>query len=490
MRRSLRDISLSWRLTALYVAILIAVLAVLGAVLYTRIEKFVFQDTRDRLVAGAQPAIGRAANPRRGSSSSPPDHGRLTALTNELSSRDTVAQIIGPDGAILAGGKNYPEQPEPPPSGPGELQRTQAGETLATIRGDAGRRLVVLMPLQLGETRVGALQLTTSLAAADSLLAQLRLILVLGALGAVVLGAALGMPITRAALRPLARVTATSERIASGDLSQRTNLPAGQDEIGRLAGAFDHMVDRLDDVLRAQRQFVADASHELRTPLTSLGGLIEMLLLGADRGDIATTQRALRSAHREIERLTRLVNDLLTLSRLDARPTLDRRPCDLAALVAEIGEQTRFLAGERTVICQPSGPLPMMGDPDRLKQVFLNLTSNAVAFTPSTGRIELRATQRAGWACVEVADNGFGIDPADLPRLFERFYRGDKSRARRRDAGGGSGLGLAIAQAIVAAHGGTIGARSTPGQGTTFTVKLPLAPAPTKTGSDLSGPDH
>jgi two-component system OmpR family sensor kinase len=396
----------------------------------------------------------------------------------DLSSHDTVAQVVAPDGTVVASGRTQPEQPTAPVPDPDAVRRALAGAVVTTEIDDGGEhRLVYLEPLRQGDTIVGALQLTTSLEAADNLLAQLRTDLLLGAIGAVVAGTLLGVPITRAALRPLARVTATSERIAAGDLGQRTDLPGGRDEIGRLAAAFDHMVDRLEGALRAQRQFVADASHELRTPLTALGGLLEMLLLGADRGDPATAQRALRSAHREIERLSRLVNDLLTLSRLDARPAPDRRPTDLAALAAEVGEQTRLLAGEREVMCRTDGPLPVTGDPDRLKQVLLNLTGNAVAFTGETGRIELRAARRGDRARVEVADDGAGIPPEDLPHLFERFYRGDKSRARQRADGGGSGLGLAIARAIVEAHGGTIAVRSAPGRGTSFTVELPLAPA-------------
>ncbi|MGN6699836.1 MAG: sensor histidine kinase [Thermomicrobiales bacterium] len=495
-RRTWRDISLSWRLTALYVAILAVVLTALGVVLYVRVEHFLLDDTAGRLQAAAHSSVVRAASFRRGPGGQEnpggpsPDINRLNGLTGELSSRDTVARVISADGAILASGQTFPDQPDPPVCDPNELRRVLAGETLppTTIRNGSQHLFVMLLPLQVGDGTPEVLQLTTSLAAADSLLAQLRLILALGALGAVVAGAALGVPVTRAALRPLARVTATSERIAAGDLGQRTDLPAGRDEIGRLAAAFDRMVDQLEATLRAQRQFVADASHELRTPLTSLGGLIEMVLLGADRGDAATTQRALRSAHREIERLARLVSDLLTLSRLDAHPPIARRPFDLAALAADVGEQNRFLAGERTVACQVDGPLPVEGDADRLKQVLLNLTGNAVAFTAPAGRIEIRAGRHDGRARVVVADNGLGIDPADLPHLFERFYRGDKSRARRRDDGGGSGLGLAIAQAILEAHAGTIAVQSTPGQGTTFTVELPLASAAAASGVSARAP--
>ncbi len=312
-------------------------------------------------------------------------------------------------------------------------------------------------------------------APADELLQQLRLMLVLGVAGALIVGTSLGVPVTRAALHPLAQVTTTSERIAAGELDQRTNLPAGRDEIGRLAQAFDRMVDRLEGTLRSQRQFVADASHELRTPLTALGGLIEMLLLGADRGDRAQSQRALRVAHQEVERLTRLVDELLTLSRFDASPALADQPCDLAALVAEVGAQARLLAGSRAVIVRADGSLPVTGDADQLKQVLLNLIGNAIAFTDEAGHIEVRAARGGAWVCLEVSDDGTGIDPVDLPRIFERFYRSDTSRARRSNDGGGSGLGLAITRAIVEAHGGTIIARSALGQGATFTVELPLS---------------
>jgi two-component system OmpR family sensor kinase len=473
MMRRLRDMPLSLRLTALYVAILATVLAVLGFVLYTQVEDFLIRDTRDRLVAGAEAAIKRPP-PNRGRGGPAIEFNQLSNVTRELSSNVTVARIFGPDCTILAGGQDYEDQPNPPACSAADLQRTIDGNTFSTtIREGNAHQLVLMTPIPLGEGNVGALQITTSLEAADDLLARLQYIILLGSLGAIVLGTLLGISVTRAALRPLAQVTATSERIAAGDLGQRTDLPGGRDEIGRLSLAFDHMVDRLEGALRAQRQFVADASHELRTPLTALGGMIEMLMLGADRGDTATTQRALRSAHREVERLSRLVGDLLTLSRLDARPTVERRSLDLAALVAEVGEQTRYLAGERTVLWQADSPLTLEGDRDRLKQVLLNLTGNAVAFTAESGTIELRASRHGDKARIEVADDGTGIDPADLPRLFERFYRGDKSRARRAD-GGGNGLGLAIARAIVEAHGGTIAARSTLGKGTTFTIELSL----------------
>jgi two-component system OmpR family sensor kinase len=504
MRKLMRDTPLSLRLTALYVAILIIVLGILGGVIYVQVESFLLRDVQERNLTGARNAVNRAAPFRRGNGfpgtvgggtipvygATPVNGGgptsgngegqatdvnRLSDILREVSSRETTAQIFGTDCTLLAvTTQAIPDQPIPPACDVAEVQRALIGPVQPRIVGtEEARAMVLLVPLSLNGGTPGVLQITTSLAAADSLLARLRLILLLGAGGAIVIGAALGVSVTRTALRPLARITATSELIAAGDLGERTNLPAGRDELGRLATAFDRMVDRLEGTLRAQQQFVADASHELRTPLTALGGLIEMLLLGADRGDTKTMQRALRSAHAEIERLARLVGDLLTLSRLDAHPPLERRPFDLAALVADVGEQTRYIAGERTVSWQGDGPLPVEGDPDRLKQVLINLTGNAVAFTGETGRVTLRTMRRGEQAIIEVEDDGAGIDASDLPRLFERFYRGDKSRVRRAD-GGGNGLGLSIARAIVEAHGGTIDARSTIGAGTTFTIAIPV----------------
>jgi len=512
VRTLLRDTPLSLRLTALYVAILIAVLGSLGGVIYVQVESFLLRDIRDRNLIGARNAIDRAAPFRRGNGppstsggdspaygatpgsgggvpsggagsgngeGQPTDFNRLSGILMEVSSRETTAQIFGADcGLLVVATRSIQDQPVPPACDVPEVRQALGGPVEPkTIGGEGARQMVLLVPLSPSSGTPAVLQLTTSLGSADSLLGQLRLILLLGAGGAIVIGAALGVSVTRTALRPLARITATSELIAAGDLGERTKLPAGRDELGRLATAFDRMVDRLEGTLRAQQQFVADASHELRTPLTALGGLIEMLLLGADRGDTRTVQRALRSAHAEIERLARLVGDLLTLSRLDAHPPLDHRSFDLAALVAEVGEQTRYLAGERTVNWQVTVPLPVEGDPDRLKQVLINLTGNAVAFTAETGMVTLRTLRQGERAIIEVEDDGAGIDPADLPRLFERFYRGDKSRVRRAD-GGGNGLGLSIARAIVEAHGGTIGARSATGAGTTFTIALPVHQPP------------
>jgi len=231
------------------------------------------------------------------------------------------------------------------------------------------------------------------------------------------------------------------------------------------------MLDRLAGLVASQRQFVADAAHELRTPLTALGGMVEMLQMGADRGDPTTFRRMLDTMTREIDRLGRLVGDLLTLSRLDAEQPLHLGPVDLEALLSDVAIQTDVLATGQEIAVEVERPATVIADADRMKQVLLNLTANAIRFTPAGGQIVLRLTTTGRRAIVTVADTGSGIAPDLLPRVMDRFVRGDASRAR---ATGGSGLGLAIASAIVEAHDGAIHIDSAPGRGTTVTIELAL----------------
>ena len=197
--------------------------------------------------------------------------------------------------------------------------------------------------------------------------------------------------------------------------------------------------------------------------------------MGADRGDPSTVRRMLNTMSREIDRLGRLVADLLTLSRLDAEQPLHPVPVELGALLEEIAAQTRLLAKGQEIVVRIDRPATVMADPDRLKQVLLNLTANALRFTPAGGEVALRLGTAGQRAIVQVSDTGSGIAPELLPRVMDRFVRGDASRAR---ATGGSGLGLAIASAIVEAHHGTIEIESAPGRGTTVTIGLPLPEGP------------
>jgi signal transduction histidine kinase len=400
-----------------------------------------------------------------------------------------------------------------------QLRRQAGQDTLSATYQPPGAGVgVVLMAfrcyacapvVKVGHAEV--LEVITNFASVDAVIARLMLYIALGMLALVLIAALLGVPIMRRVLRPLTRMTATVEAIAAGDLSQRVNLPHSGDEIGELSSSFDDMIDRIDAAFAAQRaalaaqleseehmrQFVADASHELRTPLTSLRGFTDVLLRGA-KDDPETAEHVLRAMQRECERMSRLVHDLLTLARLDAGKQLTFKQFDLISLIGESIDQARILAGERTVTMHTDrgGPLMILGDQDKIKQVLLILLDNALKYGRQgpDGWVQAQVSRTPDMAQVIVVDNGQGIRPEDLPHIFERFYRADKTRSRsgytqeQRAIGsqssssgvlkamnaGGSGLGLPIALAIIQAHNGAIWAQSQLGQGTQFTIQLPL----------------
>jgi two-component system OmpR family sensor kinase len=329
----------------------------------------------------------------------------------------------------------------------------------------------------------------------DTVNALLLITLAASALG-LLLAAAAGLAVARRALRPLERMTATAQAIAAGGdgaLDRRLCLPANGDEVGRLATTFDHMLDRIQETIAERvrsetrlRHFAADASHELRTPLAAVSGYAEVLMLGG-KDDPETAEYVLRQMNGELARMNRLVGDLLTLARLEAGLPMHIQALPVAPLLEGLVEETRLLAARsRRDLVIAAGPqtggadnLAVLADPDRLHQILLNLLHNAVTFTPDGGCITLCPARRNGRVALSVTDTGPGIAAAELPLLFERFYRSDRARVRAGDAeAGGAGLGLAIAQGLAQAQGGHIEVASTPGAGSTFTVILPAAPGP------------
>jgi signal transduction histidine kinase len=302
----------------------------------------------------------------------------------------------------------------------------------------------------------------------EQYLASVRRALVWAGALAGALGVGLGGLLAYQIVAPLRRLRSAAAAIAAGDLSQRVGVTS-RDEIGDLAGAFNHMAAELERHQALRRNLVADIAHELRTPLSVVRGSLEAMLDGVHSLDEAHVV----PVYEETLLLQRLVDDLRLLSLADAgQLALERRPVDLGELVSSVVEATHVAAQESAVTLEVrvgDGLPRVQGDGQRLRQVINNLVSNALGHTPAGGRVEISVQAAADGVEVAVTDTGPGIAADDLPYVFERFYRGDRSRAR----GGGTGLGLSIARKLVEAHGGRIGVESVPGQGARFVFWLP-----------------
>ncbi len=251
--------------------------------------------------------------------------------------------------------------------------------------------------------------------------------------------------------------------------------PRGPREVRDLTDAFNSMIRRVNNSHESQRDFVANVSHELKTPLTSIQGFAQSLLDGAAESPEAR-KKAAQIIYDEAGRMHRMALDLLDLARLEGGTAdLNISAVDVGALLRAVAERFSLQAQKANVNLQVHLPVnlpPLPGDGDRLSQVFTNLVENALKYTPADGRVVLSAKPAGAWIEFEVADSGVGVESEALPRLFDRFYQADLSRARGESHG--AGLGLAIAREIVQAHGGKIGVRSSVGHGTTFTIHLPL----------------
>ncbi len=309
----------------------------------------------------------------------------------------------------------------------------------------------------------------------DAYLTQVGRATWLAALVAGLVALVLGGLITWGVTRPMRELTQAAEAIAAGDLSQRVHISGG-DEIGELAAAFNRMAAELQQAEELRRQMTADIAHELRTPLSVIQGNVEAL----QDGVFPLTMEALEPIQAKTELLARLVEDLRNLALAEAgRLPLDRQPTDLAELVQRVIVGFHPAAEARSIdmTLLPAGPLPPADlDPQRIEQVLVNLLSNALRHTPNSGRIAVEISPAGpDRLTARVTDSGPGIPAADLLRVFERFYRVDKGRARGQD-GDGTGLGLAVARSIVEAHGGKIGVESELGQGASFWFTVPTAP--------------
>lgn len=323
--------------------------------------------------------------------------------------------------------------------------------------------------LAIGFEIVGIVQVGESTEALRDVDSAVEAIALAAGVIGLVLALGAGFWIAQSNLRPINRVTTVAREIEASDLSRRIDADGEPVEVQRLADTFDAMLERLQRAFEAQRNFVLDMSHELRTPLTALRGNIDVFLMEPDIDE--EVQRTLVRMKAEVDRLIRLTTNLLYLAHADAGREVARRPVELDALCLEVCDQMRYLRNDVTLTVGRTEPVSILGDRDLLKQTLINLIDNALKHTTAGGSVELSVFPTEHEAVIQVADTGAGIEPEQLPRIFERLHRAEGGS---RSAGAGAGIGLTISQWIASVHGGEIRVESELGVGSVFTIVLPL----------------
>ncbi len=401
------------------------------------------------------------------------DEEELLSQFPELARIDKFFQIFSPSGTITIRSPNI-KQHEVPLSR-AALEATFKGHTIfesAKYPNEPPLRLISVPIIYRGNL-LYIVQVGASMESVDETLQRFLVLLTVAIPIALAVSLAGGWFLAGRALRPVDAITLAAQRIAAGDLSQRLTMSAGPDEIGRLVGTFNAMIGRLDTSFRQIRQFTSDASHELRTPLTVMKGETELVLRRPR--PIEDYQTVLESNLEEIDRMTHIVDELLFLSRADmGEVKMESLPVSLESLVEDIHRQATLLGQDRNidVVLGTIMPAVVQGDELRLRELLLNLVENAVKYSHPGGKVEVSLINDGHQARLSVTDHGIGIAPEDHQRIFDRFFRTDVARAHTKK---GTGLGLAICAWIAEAHKGRVEVKSQVGQGSTFTVVLPLA---------------
>lgn len=456
------------KLTVWYVVLLGAVLIFFSAFLYLTMEKGLKENLDNKLVTTGRMLAASLARPF-GPGPSLAEVERIMRENFGLRPMGRFVQILDETGRRASN----PRDMDIPVSLKTLELASRGQEVFETIRLRDGSLLrLVTVPIMVQGKMLGIVQVGSPLDEIQEALNQLLLVLSISVPLVLVLASLGGLFLANQALKPVDRITRTAQKIGSGDLSQRIPLDGlAKDEIGRLAETFNDMLSRLEASFEQMKRFTADASHELKTPLSILRGEVE---IGLRRLRSPEEYRdILRSCLEEIGRMSRIVEDLLTLARVDSGDLgIRREKVDLGEVAEEVWRAFyREAVGRGLRFSLEATRVKVIGDRERLRQMIANLVDNAVKYTPEGGWVELTVGSEDGLATVTVRDTGEGIPPEHQEKVFERFYRVDKARSREK---GGTGLGLSICKGIAEAHGGKITLESEPGVGSVFKVLLPL----------------
>jgi two-component system, OmpR family, sensor kinase len=386
-----------------------------------------------------------------------------------LNAPNVYVQVLGREGQVIAGSDS--PSGDVLPTDRASLADALAGHTVfGYVNGDEDVLIRTLnVPILVDGNVVGVLQVGQSRQPLQETMARLqRLVQIIGAVSLVIAGLG-GWLVAHRGLQVLSAISSRAASITrERDFTQRLQLDRRRDEVGELARTIDALLLTVDDTLRAHREFLADTSHELRNPLLAIRTNLDLLERVEDPEAVA---ECVSEARQQVDRMSRLVADLLLLARVEAREVVDRQPVALHHLVRAARREALGRTGDKTIEVREAEPTEVLGDAGRLAQVLTNLVDNALKHTPAGGMVRLDLLQVDGWARISVADDGEGIAPEHLPHVFDRFYRG---RARVGATDDGSGLGLAIVKHLTEAHGGRVTAESQLGGGSVFTVWLPV----------------